>query len=255
MECGAMSDKQGFSIDFHVHTAASFDSMTPPRLAIETARRRGLDGMAVTDHDTIRGAIRAMEANRYDDFLVIPGIEVKSDLGDIIGLYVFSEIRSRKFADVIAEIHEQGGVAYLPHPIRTFGPAVPAVARQHPGIDLWERYNGRYSRREFARADSAFEQLGLERALCGSDAHFPWEIGLLRTHLPEMPSDAQSLVALSAKARLEAMPRGEMGLRSGIALGEATKKLKDREYVALGLLVASLPWKALRRSVRALKPG
>lgn len=250
-----MNERRPVAIDFHVHTASSFDSMTPPKLAIETARRRGLDAIAVTDHDTVRGALLTLEANRHADFLVIPGIEVNSDAGDIIGLYVFSEIKSRNFEDVIAEIHEQGGVAYLPHPIRTFGKNVPSIAREHPDIDLWERYNGRYSTREFARADAAFDELGIERALCGSDAHFPWEIGMLRTLLPEMPSDAQSLVALSERAKLEATPRGEIGLRSGIALGEATKKLKRKEYASLGLLVASLPWKALRRSVKALKAG
>lgn len=245
-----MNEKRRFAIDFHVHTASSFDSMTPPRLAIETARRRGLDGIAVTDHDTIRGAVLTMEANRYSDFLVIPGIEVKSDAGDIIGLYLHRDVKSRALADVIAEIHEQGGVAYLPHPIRTFGAKVPVIRQQHPEIELWERYNGRYSPREFQRADAAFDQLGIERSLCGSDAHFPWEIGLLRTLLPGKPVDGPSLLRLSDEAELFANPRDEFGLRSGITLGELTKKLKGREYASLGMLVASLPWKALRRVVK-----
>ena len=65
-----------YAVDFHVHTSYSFDSVTPPKVVIEMARRRGLDGIAVTDHDTIDGAVATVEANRHSDFLVIPGIEV-----------------------------------------------------------------------------------------------------------------------------------------------------------------------------------
>jgi predicted metal-dependent phosphoesterase TrpH len=236
-----------FAIDFHVHTAYSFDSLTSPKLAIETARRRGLDGIAITDHDTVRGALAAMEINRYDDFTIIPGVEVSSDRGDVIGLYVTEEIESRAFADVLEEIHAKGGLAYVPHPIRTFGEAFPEIYARYAAVDLWERYNGRYSGRQFGRADQAFDSLSIESALCGSDAHFPWEIGLLRTVLDGCPTDARSLVRLARRARLEARPRGEISLRSGIALGEATKKLKRGEYARLALLLASLPWKALRR--------
>lgn len=239
-----------FAIDFHVHTVRSYDCLTPPKMVIEMARRRGLDGVAVTDHDTIRGALETIEANHYKDFVVIPGIEVTTDAGDVIGLYVTEKIQSRLFRDVIAEIHEKGGVVYLPHPIRTFGKSFPAAAARALDVDLWERYNGRYSPQEFDASDTLFDAFSTARVVCGSDAHFPWEIGLLRTVLDDVPTDASSLLALSAGARLEATPRAEMALRTGITLGEAVKKLKGRQYASLGLLLASLPWKALRRSLR-----
>ncbi|HTU71434.1 MAG TPA: PHP domain-containing protein [Candidatus Baltobacteraceae bacterium] len=239
---------RGHAIDFHVHTAASFDSLTPPKLAIEIARRRGLSGIAVTDHDTVRGALITMEANRYRDFLVIPGIEVKSDLGDIIGLYVTREIRSRAFADVIAEIHEQGGIAYLPHPIRTFGTArFPAIFADNPGIDFCELYNGRYDEGEFVQAEASFARLGIERALCGSDAHFPWEIGLFRAVFPELPRNPASLLAQSREAMLYASVRGELPRRTGLRMGAVIKAAKRRQYRKLAPLLLSLPWKTLRR--------
>ena len=142
-----------FAIDFHVHTSFSHDSPMPPRLVIEMARRRGLAGIAVTDHDTIEGALAVLDCNRHSDFLVIPGIEVKSDLGDIIGLYLERQIRSRRFADVIQEIHEAGGVVYVPHPIRTFGAErIPRIHTEHPAIDLWEKFNGRYGPADFVQS-------------------------------------------------------------------------------------------------------
>ncbi len=247
-----MSDGQRrYAIDFHVHTSHSFDSLTPPKMAIEIARRRGLDGIAVTDHDTISGAVAAAEANRYSDFLVIPGIEVKSDRGDIIGLYLKRDIKSRTFADVIDEIHEQGGVAYLPHPIRTFGAAaVPEILAGYPGIDRWELYNGRYDRAETAAARAAFTQLSIAHPLCGSDAHFPWEIGLFRARFSELPRDARTLLAASTPA-LHAPPRSDLAVRGGIRLGATVKRIKRRDYAGLAPLLISLPWRALRLSARA----
>jgi predicted metal-dependent phosphoesterase TrpH len=243
-----MSARSGYAIDFHVHTRYSIDSLTPPRLAIEVARRRGLDGIAVTDHDTVEGALEAVRANPYPDFLVIPGIEVKSDAGDVIALHVREQVHSRRFDDVIAEIHELGGVVYLPHPVRTFKKAVRTYT-ERPGIDLCERYNGRYNAGEFAISDDVFAAHRIP-VLCGSDAHFPWEVGLFRTHLPGLPCDAQSLLSLARAARLTAAPRGELALRTGITLGAMIKDIKRKRYAKVVTLTASLPWRALRRTAR-----
>ena len=239
-----------FSVDFHVHTSHSFDSLTPPKLAIEVARRRGLDGIAVTDHNTVAGGIAAFEANRYDDFLVIPGIEVKSDLGDIIGLYVVREVKSRFFADVISELHDQGAIAYLPHPIRTFGVEhVDGIFSAYPEIDLWERYNGRYDATESAYAEDAFARLGIAGGLCGSDAHFPWEIGLLHTDLLELPCDARTLMEQHTRARLHAPIRSDLPRRAGLRMGALIKMIKLRQYGRLANLPSRLSHRLLQ-SVR-----
>jgi predicted metal-dependent phosphoesterase TrpH len=241
-----------FSIDFHVHTSFSYDCVMPPKLVIEVARRRGLNGIAVTDHDTVEGALAVMKANRYDDFLVIPGVEIKSDLGDITGLYVTSEITSRRFSDVIREIHDQGGLAYLPHPIRTFGaPRVKEIRNAHPEIDLWELYNGRYERNDFIQSEEAFGALGILGPLCGSDAHLPWEVGLFRTVLTDLPYDSQSLLTLSRTAKLLATPRGDIALSAGITLGGMTKAFKRGEHGKLARVVTALPWKLIKKSLQA----
>jgi predicted metal-dependent phosphoesterase TrpH len=245
-----IAQRAGFAVDFHVHTSYSFDSLTPPKLAIESARRRGLAGIAVTDHDTIDGAIATVEANRHDDFLVIPGIEIKSDLGDIIGLYLSRDVRSRRFADVIAEIHEQGGLAYLPHPLRTFGAMRTAgIFAEFRALDLWELYNGRYDRSEFTQAEAVFAQLGISGPLCGSDAHFPWEIGLFETVLDVLPRDPQTLLAHCNGAKLQASVRGEIARRTGLRLGAVIKAYKRRQYRKLAPMLLTLPWKALRRII------
>jgi len=242
-----------YAVDFHVHTYFSYDCPMPPKLVIEAARRKGLSGIAITDHDTVAGALATVDANRHSDFLVIPGIEVKTDLGDLIGLYVNREIQSRRFSDVIDEIHHIGGIAYLPHPIRTFGvERTKQIRASHPEIELWEIYNGRYEATDLAQSRELFDMLNIPGRLCGSDAHFPWDIGVFRTVLAELPRDPEMLLKLSHSAKLHAAPRGDIALSSGIALGAVTKAFKQKEYAKVARRLAVLPWKALRKSARAV---
>lgn len=239
-----------YAFDFHVHTKFSFDSVTPPKLAIEVARRRGLRGMAVTDHDTIAGAIAAYEANRDPDFLVIPGIEVNSDRGDIIGLFLKRDVRSRKFEEVVAEIHEQGALVYLPHPIRTFGERkTRAILGEKTAVDVWERANGRYSPTDCEKSARAFDGMGVAACLCGSDAHVPWEVGVFRAYLNTVPRNAEELLEAARHAALEAPPRHDLVRRAGLVLADGTKKFKRQEFGELFVLAASLPIKAVRRTI------
>jgi predicted metal-dependent phosphoesterase TrpH len=243
----------GVSIDFHVHTSYSYDSAMAPRLAIAVARRLGLSGIAVTDHDTIDGAMAALEANRHSDFLIIPGIEVKTNRGDVIGLFVERQISSRQFDEVIEEIHAQSGVVYIPHPIRTHGAdGTKEIYEAHPEIDIWEMYNARYDEIEFDLSRRVFQALGTQALLCGSDAHFPWDVGVYRTVLTDLPRNAPALLRLAAGAKLEACPRGELVRSAGITLGAMTSAYKRRQYAKLAAFAARLPIKALTKSIRIL---
>ena len=95
--------------DLHVHTKYSFDCLLEPRTVIKIALMRGLSVIAITDHNTVKGSLAAIRvASSVEKLIVIPGIEVKTDMGDLIGLYVQEEIKSRDFYDVIDEIRDQG---------------------------------------------------------------------------------------------------------------------------------------------------
>jgi len=72
--------------DLHMHTVYSRDGAIKPADAIRIAKKRGLDGIAVTDHDTIRGGLEALKL-RPEDLDVIVGAEIKTDRGDVIGLF------------------------------------------------------------------------------------------------------------------------------------------------------------------------
>ncbi|OEU64152.1 MAG: hypothetical protein BA870_07425 [Desulfuromonadales bacterium C00003094] len=162
--------------DLHIHSKYSYDSLLRPDTIIKVAKKKGLDGVAVTDHNTIRGGVEASKVNKDDDFVVIVGSEIKTEYGDVIGLFLTDEIRSRVFADVVDEIRNQGGLTVLAHPFRK-GIVFPIDLLGH--VDLIEGFN--------ARSPKNLNQKAIELArdcripvTAGSDAHLGFEIGMGR---------------------------------------------------------------------------
>jgi hypothetical protein len=114
------------AIDTHVHTCCSPDSMADPEEMLLAAAHRGLAGIAITDHNSIEGARRAIEsANKLIlhkrlpvTFFVILGEEISSTDGHIIGLFLKDKIASGMSAEAtIRAIHNQGGIAIAAHPL------------------------------------------------------------------------------------------------------------------------------------------
>jgi hypothetical protein len=102
-------------LDLHVHTTYSFDSTIEPAALREICRERGLDGVAVTDHDSLRGSLEF--ASGLPDLIVVPGSEIRSAEGEIIGLFLSEEVPPGLSArETMRRIHEQGGVVIVPHP-------------------------------------------------------------------------------------------------------------------------------------------
>src|SRR2546421_3729925 len=106
--------------DLHLHTTAS-DGWPAPQQLVDYARATRLDVIAVTDHDTIEGALRAADyAAGFSKLHVVIGEEVSSRDGHIVALYVERRIRpGMSAAATIHAIHEQGGLAVAGRP---FGP-------------------------------------------------------------------------------------------------------------------------------------
>ena len=74
--------------DLHIHTHHSACSILKPKTILKIAKKVGLDGIAVADHNTIKGGQEVSKANKDKNFEVIPGIEVSTDRGHVLGLYV-----------------------------------------------------------------------------------------------------------------------------------------------------------------------
>ncbi|RLI05513.1 hypothetical protein DRO22_02635 [Candidatus Bathyarchaeota archaeon] len=160
-------------LDLHIHSKYSFDSILEPKKIIKVAKKRGLDGVAITDHNTIKGSLEAKKINEDEDFLVIVGSEISTEAGDIIGLFLSEEIKSRNSIEVIEEIKEQGGIVVLPHPYRGHKLNEELIEK----IDAIEVFNARSSKIENERSVKLAERYD-KPVIAGSDAHFASEIGL-----------------------------------------------------------------------------
>ncbi|MFZ5641429.1 MAG: CehA/McbA family metallohydrolase [Bacillota bacterium] len=175
-------------LDLHVHSCHSNDSRSRVIDIINKAVEKGLDGIAITDHHSFAGSREALEVNPYPSFLIIPGTEYRTHYGHVQGLFIREELALDEslrdaggfwpFAAVVEEIHRQGGIAVLAHPLKNRSALPDEVWSK---IDAVEVYNSRavYSGRN-SRANEQAAEAAAEYDLpftAGSDGHWLGEIG------------------------------------------------------------------------------
>ena len=169
--------------DLHLHTCYSPDC----RLSLQDILRRcgevGIDCLAVTDHGTIEGALRARE---LAPFPVIVGEEVMTREGEVLGLFMEKTIPSGLTAARTVElIREQGGLAGVPHPFDRFYRSClrrDTLLDLLPRLQLIEAFNARsLFHRDQAQA---FAQSHGLLMTAGSDAHTLGEVGRAYVEMP-----------------------------------------------------------------------
>jgi len=177
-------------IDLHVHTTYSYDALTTPKELVFYAKKCGLDGVAVTDHDRIDGALKIAKET---DFLIVPGIEISSLNGHIIGLNVDELVPAKLSVDeTLDRIHEAGGIAVACHPVTFFKESLKGhISARFDAVELINAsaFPFKYSVR---RSGEIASRLGLVR-VAGSDAHYGPEIGYAYT-LVNAESDVDGVV-------------------------------------------------------------
>jgi len=141
---------------------------------IKIARAKGIDGLVITDHDVFSYPRIKPKIPQESGVFIIPGMEIKTEHGDLIGVMLNEEISSRDFDECVDEIHEQGGYAILPHPFRRRSSReISELAKQ---VDIVEVYNARTSVSANNKAKRV--ALSLNKPMtAGSDAHLYMEIG------------------------------------------------------------------------------
>ncbi|MHB8589327.1 MAG: CehA/McbA family metallohydrolase [Candidatus Dormibacteraceae bacterium] len=179
--------------DLHMHTTASDGWPAPHELVDHVARRASLNVIAVTDHDTIEGALRAREhAAKRARLHVIVGEEVSSRDGHIVALFLERRIRPGMSAAATVEaIHDQGGLAIAVHPFwrtervarsgRVHGVGWLAAELDFDAIEVENATPGFYVFNQLAHRLN----LGLGAAELGSsDAHILDAVGRAYTEFP-----------------------------------------------------------------------
>ncbi len=191
-----MSDDRLLHIDLHTHTHYSPDAITSPQKFVETCQRKGITCVAVTDHDTMRGALAVQE---IAPFRVILGEEICSREGEIIGLFLQEEIPPGLSArETVERIRAQSALVSLPHPLDRFrgGIGGERLADLAPLADIIEVMNARTTvAQDNDRAARAAEENGLV-GVAVTDAHSPWEMGRAYVEAPTFEGPEEFLEAL-----------------------------------------------------------
>ncbi|MHB1414545.1 MAG: PHP domain-containing protein [Chloroflexota bacterium] len=192
-----MTEETRLRFDLHTHTHFSADSGAKFADIVAAVRRRGLDGIAVTDHNRLEGALQLKEVA---PFTVIVGEEIRTSEGEIIGLFLSEEIPARLSPEETVErIKAQGGLVYIPHPFDRVRPShlrKEALYRLIDSIDAVEVVNSRTTLPlDNRRAELLCQRYGLRRG-AGSDAHLPREIGQAWVEIPPFANAAEFLSSL-----------------------------------------------------------
>ena len=159
---------------FHIHTKYSFDSILSPKKIVDLAWKNKINFVFITDHNTIHGALEAKEYAKKNKIPVdvIIGEEVATDVGDIIGIFLKRNIKSRDYKKVMNEIRKQGGMAVLPHPLVSHD--IEKISK-FKNIDFVEVWNSRTSEKNEINVEKLIEKLD-SKPIVGSDAHLTNEI-------------------------------------------------------------------------------
>ncbi|HOS87933.1 MAG TPA: PHP domain-containing protein [Candidatus Pacearchaeota archaeon] len=161
-------------IDLHCHTYFSNDGISSPEKIIKQALLKGLDGVAITDHETSAGWAEAQKAGQKLGAQIILGEEIKTKQGDVLAIFIQQQIngKGKDARLVINEIKKQGGLAIIPHPYQGHEKFKDDLKNYLDIIDGLEVFNARLP---FRSADQKAFQFAKQHNLAmtaGSDAHF-----------------------------------------------------------------------------------
>jgi hypothetical protein len=184
--------------DLHIHTCYSADCLTPLERIVERCLERGIDCIAVADHNTIAGALRLKE---IAPFRVIVAEEILTDVGEIMGLFLSETVaRGLSAQETISRIRDQGGLVAIPHP---FGRSMPwhhnvlASTEISSQVDIIEAFNSRTPLSSSIRKAATLAKEQGKAASAGSDAHTLGEIGHAYVQMPEFEGPHDFLNSLA----------------------------------------------------------
>jgi predicted metal-dependent phosphoesterase TrpH len=192
--------------DLHVHTSYSKDGQDTVEEILKAAKAKGLDGVAITDHNTTAGARRALEVRDQvaPGLLVIPGEEVSTRSGHLIVLGILEDIpRDMSVEDTIKAGHELGGTVVVPHPYNRLrhGISIPE------GTDAVEVYNSRFIFGFHNHIASSRSKARNLPGVAGSDAHAAEFVGTAVTLVNTDQRTVQAVLKAIREGKTEAIAK------------------------------------------------
>ncbi|OGZ19004.1 MAG: hypothetical protein A2175_01605 [Candidatus Nealsonbacteria bacterium RBG_13_42_11] len=168
--------------DLHIHTLYSKDSLLSIKRILEIADRKKLDVIALTDHDNVGSFEEAQKLSSEFNVKVIKGEEIGTKEGHLVGLFIEKLVPGgRPILDTIREIHQQGGLVIIAHPLNKFfcGVSLNILYKIYKEVDGIETFNasllGWTKREEIKKLNSEIFHLA---PIGSSDAHVYSQIGV-----------------------------------------------------------------------------
>jgi predicted metal-dependent phosphoesterase TrpH len=182
--------------DLHVHTNFSRDGESSVEEILRRAEQVGLDAIAITDHDTVEGALYGQRL--HSPVLVIPGIEVSTRQGHIIVLGIDNPLPPRRdVMETIGEARERGGLVILPHPYHMWRHGVARKMKSSiRAVDAVEAFNSRYIVGTANRKAALMARRYQKPCVGGSDAHHARFVGFGVTYVDAEPTIPSILRAI-----------------------------------------------------------
>ncbi len=200
------------TVDPHIHTDASYDSEASVDAVLAYAHNAGLDAIAITDHDTMDGAWRALDRARLYDVVVVPGVEVSTADGHLLALGVSDPPEpAQSLRATVTAVHDQGGAAVVPHPFQCSRHGVRRSS--FVACDGIEAYNAMAMTGVQNRRARAFARANGYPTLGGSDAHTPELVGRATTQV-EVATDTEPLSADAIVSGIRAGRTDHLGRRA-----------------------------------------
>jgi len=189
-------------LDLHNHSRASRDSKVSVDELIAAAKRTGLDGFALTDHDAITANAEAVEKGIEAGLVVVPGCEVSTREGHVLALFLDRPVHPGPLGQALREIHDAGALAVISHPLRKGGGVPRDVVEEHldliDGLEVYNPDNTPFGNRVAWQVASGHGKM----QTAGSDTH-------------AVPNMGHAVTLLQAEGRSPAAVR--QALKSGRA--------------------------------------
>ena len=167
--------------DFHIHSRYSRDSETPLKEILQTAKIKGLSGIAICDHDEVKGGLKALEIvkenpQKYEDLLVIPGTEVSTSKGHVLVLGISEKIPSFMTPEETTDLaRDLNALSIIAHPYRKAAHGIGYL--EGTGADAAETFNSKcITNGANKKAVKEATRLGMPQT-GGSDAHIADLVG------------------------------------------------------------------------------
>src|SRR6184192_3976307 len=180
-----------FNIDLHTHSFFSGDGVSSPEDLIAAARVKGLNGIAITDHNTcdavnylLQKGLMRLDGLPVDDFLVLPGVEVTTADGHLLCIGAeLPYLKGKPAREVCDIIHERGGLAIPPHPYDLFRAGIRFATLETLPVDALEVFNAATTLRRYNTFAFRYAQLRGLPMTAASDAHHAAAVGTAYTIL------------------------------------------------------------------------